>query len=64
MATMMPFMMPGMLQAMTAAVGAPVTPSVPEKQCMAPPSSDPVEQDDIQYHSIQEFLYDLGEKHL
>jgi hypothetical protein len=60
---LMPFMMPGMFQAMTAAVGAPATPSVPEKQCMAPPSSDPVEQDDIQYHSIQEFLYDLGEKH-
>ena len=59
---LIPFMMPGMFQAMTAVVAAPGTPVVPEKWCMAPPSSDPVNQDDIQYQTIQEFLSDLGEK--
>ena len=52
-----------MFQAMTAAVAAPATPVVPEKRRMAPPSSDPVDQDDIQYRTIQEFLSNLGKKH-
>jgi hypothetical protein len=60
---LMPFMMPGMFQAMTAAVAAPATPTVTEKRRMAPPSSDPVDQDDIQYRTIRELLFDLDEKH-
>jgi hypothetical protein len=49
---LIPFMMPGMFQAMMAAVATPMTPIVPEKRHMAPPSSDPVNQDNIQYCSI------------
>lgn len=57
---MMPFMMPGMFQAMASAPASPVKPLARP----APPSSDPADQDGaIEHRSIRNFLFDLGSKH-
>lgn len=64
---MMPFLIPGMFQAMQAAAAAPVIVPMPPTKPLArpaPPSSDPADQDDtVQYRFIRDFLSDLSHKH-